>query len=91
VVDEDLERVADLLGDRVRQLNEQEAALAGRERELEKRERRVSTGEQPAAGIGVESKPSPARIASARVVPKVGRNDLCPCGSGLKYKRCHGL
>jgi preprotein translocase subunit SecA len=20
----------------------------------------------------------------------VGRNDLCPCGSGLKYKRCHG-
>jgi preprotein translocase subunit SecA len=22
--------------------------------------------------------------------PKVGRNDLCPCGSGKKYKRCHG-
>ncbi|MDO8634685.1 MAG: SEC-C metal-binding domain-containing protein, partial [Dehalococcoidia bacterium] len=21
---------------------------------------------------------------------KVGRNDLCPCGSGLKYKKCHG-
>ncbi|HEV2952903.1 MAG TPA: SEC-C metal-binding domain-containing protein, partial [Candidatus Dormibacteraeota bacterium] len=21
---------------------------------------------------------------------KVGRNDLCPCGSGKKYKRCHG-
>ncbi|MFI3268741.1 MAG: SEC-C metal-binding domain-containing protein, partial [Rikenellaceae bacterium] len=21
---------------------------------------------------------------------KVGRNDLCPCGSGLKYKNCHG-
>jgi preprotein translocase subunit SecA len=20
----------------------------------------------------------------------VGRNDLCPCGSGLKYKKCHG-
>jgi preprotein translocase subunit SecA len=20
----------------------------------------------------------------------VGRNDLCPCGSGRKYKRCHG-
>jgi uncharacterized protein len=20
----------------------------------------------------------------------VGRNDLCPCGSGLKFKRCHG-
>jgi hypothetical protein len=22
--------------------------------------------------------------------PKVGRNDLCPCGSGKKFKRCHG-
>ena len=21
---------------------------------------------------------------------KVGRNDLCPCGSGKKYKKCHG-
>ena len=25
-----------------------------------------------------------------RVGPKVGRNDPCPCGSGLKYKNCHG-
>lgn len=24
------------------------------------------------------------------IVPKVGRNDKCPCGSGLKYKKCHG-
>jgi len=23
-------------------------------------------------------------------VPKVGRNDPCPCGSGKKYKQCHG-
>ena len=23
-------------------------------------------------------------------MPKVGRNDLCPCGSGKKYKKCHG-
>lgn len=22
---------------------------------------------------------------------KVGRNDPCPCGSGKKYKKCHGL
>jgi preprotein translocase subunit SecA len=21
---------------------------------------------------------------------KVGRNDVCPCGSGKKYKKCHG-
>jgi hypothetical protein len=26
-----------------------------------------------------------------RDTPKVGRNDTCPCGSGKKYKRCHGL
>ena len=25
-----------------------------------------------------------------RVLPKVGRNDPCPCGSGKKYKQCHG-
>ena len=23
--------------------------------------------------------------------PKIGRNDRCPCGSGLKHKHCHGL
>ena len=31
--------------------------------------------------------------ASAKVVrdqPKVGRNEPCPCGSGKKYKKCHG-
>jgi len=27
---------------------------------------------------------------SRREVPKVGRNDPCPCGSGKKYKRCCG-
>jgi hypothetical protein len=26
-----------------------------------------------------------------REEPKVGRNDPCPCGSGKKWKRCHGL
>jgi uncharacterized protein len=25
-----------------------------------------------------------------RAGPKVGRNDPCPCGSGRKYKACHG-
>ncbi len=32
------------------------------------------------------SAPKPQR----RSVPKVGRNDPCPCGSGKKYKKCHG-
>jgi len=25
-----------------------------------------------------------------RSQPKVGRNEPCPCGSGKKYKHCHG-
>ncbi|MFN7671782.1 MAG: SEC-C metal-binding domain-containing protein [Planctomycetota bacterium] len=29
--------------------------------------------------------PPPPRPAAQ---PKPGRNDLCPCGSGLKYKKC---
>ena len=29
-------------------------------------------------------------VAPHREAAKVGRNDLCPCGSGKKYKRCHG-
>ncbi|MGD7408196.1 SEC-C metal-binding domain-containing protein, partial [Ralstonia pseudosolanacearum] len=31
-----------------------------------------------------------AAAALAGQVPKVGRNDPCPCGSGKKYKQCHG-
>jgi len=30
------------------------------------------------------------RIEPVRVEKKVGRNDPCPCGSGKKYKQCHG-
>ena len=28
--------------------------------------------------------------SGAEEVPRVGRNDPCPCGSGKKYKHCHG-
>ena len=31
-----------------------------------------------------------AEAAAAGEYPKVGRNDPCPCGSGKKYKQCHG-
>lgn len=31
-----------------------------------------------------------ASMHRAKAVPKVGANQLCPCGSGEKYKRCHG-
>ncbi|OHE89267.1 MAG: preprotein translocase subunit SecA [Verrucomicrobia bacterium RIFCSPLOWO2_12_FULL_64_8] len=30
------------------------------------------------------------RVTIRRDTPKVGRNDPCPCGSGKKYKHCHG-
>jgi uncharacterized protein len=30
------------------------------------------------------------RRPTSRAAPKVGRNDPCPCGSGRKYKQCHG-
>ena len=35
----------------------------------------------------------PARVVAQpvrRESPKIGRNDPCPCGSGLKFKKCHG-
>jgi preprotein translocase subunit SecA len=41
------------------------------------------------AGEGEEVAVAPARPV-VRTTPKVGRNQLCPCGSGKKYKHCHG-
>ena len=32
----------------------------------------------------------PLGIAEETPVPKVGRNELCPCGSSKRYKQCHG-
>ncbi|MBW2362419.1 MAG: SEC-C domain-containing protein, partial [Deltaproteobacteria bacterium] len=36
--------------------------------------------------------PAAARAPGDAAAPqgKVGRNDPCPCGSGHKYKKCHG-
>ena len=39
------------------------------------------------------AQPAPVPVKTEPVVreePKVGRNELCPCGSGKKYKKCHG-
>jgi len=33
---------------------------------------------------------SEANQTQVNALPKVGRNDPCPCGSGKKYKQCHG-
>jgi preprotein translocase subunit SecA len=46
-----------------------------------------ATRSQMEAGVeGSHSREAPKPIV--RDVPKVGRNDPCPCGSGKKYKRC---
>jgi len=34
--------------------------------------------------------PMQVSLSSATQAEHIGRNDLCPCGSGKKYKRCHG-
>jgi preprotein translocase subunit SecA len=47
---------------------------------------RLQHGDQPTDDGDDAAKSSP----SVRHGPKVGRNDPCPCGSGKKYKHCHG-
>ena len=42
--------------------------------------------QQPARVGGDDATPKTVR----REEPKVGRNEPCPCGSGKKYKKCHG-
>ena len=39
--------------------------------------------------VSIEADPANA-MPDGSAVPKVGRNDPCPCGSGKKYKSCHG-
>jgi len=38
-----------------------------------------------------EQGPPPSAIPQVRAERKVGRNEPCPCGSGKKYKSCHGV
>jgi preprotein translocase subunit SecA len=49
----------------------------------------VSEAQRAAAQApqGEAAKPQTIRVET----PKVGRNDPCPCGSGKKYKKCHGV
>jgi preprotein translocase subunit SecA len=59
----------------------------------------ASAAEQRGA-VGTDAMPQASPMAEAsergkkqplrREAPKVGRNDPCPCGSGKKYKKCHG-
>ena len=47
---------------------------------------RPASPQEAAMQAALSRKPEPVR----RDVPKVGRNEPCPCGSGKKYKHCHG-
>jgi preprotein translocase subunit SecA len=74
--------------ERLRQIR---AAEETRRRALERR-----LQEQHASVVGAGA-PAGAAAAAPRTaepvqreVPKVGRNEACPCGSGRKYKKCHG-
>jgi preprotein translocase subunit SecA len=56
----------------------------------------TSTQPQPATAAGGtqvrENRPDQAAVPAAKVNgKKLGRNDPCFCGSGKKYKRCHGV
>jgi uncharacterized protein YecA (UPF0149 family) len=65
------------LDNRERELSDRAGQLLKTEKLLKEREARVLRKAAEAAGT--------------RIVTKVGRNEPCPCGSGFKYKRCHGL
>ena len=55
-------------------------------REIERRQQRQQQELQYQAGPAQAEAPKPVRAGA-----KVGRNDPCPCGSGKKYKKCHGV
>ncbi len=70
-------------------IQSQEEALQAAEA-IEEQAERISnvTYTHPNEDGSVSEEPDLATVAAA--VPKVGRNDPCPCGSGKKYKQCHG-
>ena len=69
------------LATRTEDLDARERLLNEREQALRASEQRLRTDERM-----LRTKRAP--IASTS---KVGRNERCPCGSGLKHKHCHGL
>ncbi len=46
--------------------------------------------EEALAGAGADAPPALKPAPFVRQIGKIGRNDPCPCGSGKKYKHCHG-
>jgi preprotein translocase subunit SecA len=56
------------------------------EQEFQRKKKRELEHARMSGANGNSEGPGPQR----RTGEKVGRNDLCPCGSGKKYKKCHG-
>jgi len=58
--------------------------------EQQQTQEKLQTGRQDiGGGSNQSSKPKP-KVQPVRVEQKVGRNEPCPCGSGKKFKQCHG-
>jgi preprotein translocase subunit SecA len=61
------------------------AQLPSFARDMERKQQRQEKDLQYQTGAAQAEAPKPVRAGA-----KVGRNDPCPCGSGKKYKKCHG-
>jgi preprotein translocase subunit SecA len=57
---------------------------------IEKHENKMPESPMAKAGVGSQGNTKSRTAAAAAGGNKVGRNDPCPCGSGKKYKHCHG-
>ncbi|MGO4701140.1 preprotein translocase subunit SecA [Dyella sp. 2RAB6] len=82
---------------RIRSEDEVTAMEAEQQRMAERlsRQMQATGGGAPTAALGADPEAVAAGALSAAVAagnegPKVGRNDACPCGSGKKFKHCHG-
>jgi preprotein translocase subunit SecA len=76
------------------QLVRQESAEEIEQKRLQAQRRAMQriteTHAEAGEGGDGEAKPRPKQETVVRTQPKVGRNDPCPCGSGKKFKKCHG-
>ncbi len=71
--------------------HEEVEELENRQREAQQRQQlKMQHEEITALGGAAESRPDNNAQPFVREGHKVGRNDACPCGSGKKYKQCHG-
>jgi uncharacterized protein YecA (UPF0149 family) len=107
LIDRELANVTETSGDHSpvlaqrihEQLARREAEVASREQAVASVEKRLRSRSEQLRCWETELQMTAQRLESASklasqlrdTTPKVGRNDHCPCGSGLKYKHCHGL